>query len=43
VTDNRFLLEYLFFSLAALAWAGWELWSVRRPRGSEKPPRHPER
>lgn len=47
-----FLLELVIFNGAALAWAGWELWSVRRSRdpkpppgpseGSADEPRHPE-
>lgn len=40
--DNPFLAEFLIFGALALAWAGWELWSLRAPRESEKPPRHPE-
>jgi hypothetical protein len=27
--NTIFLMEFLLFDGAALAWAGWELWSVR--------------
>ncbi len=48
--DHTFLIETLFFEGAALAWAGWELWSLRRDEQksppkkphSEDPPGHPE-
>ena len=33
-----FLIELLIFSAAALAWGGWELWSVRRSRDAKDPP-----
>ena len=32
--NTIFLMEFLLFDGAALAWAGWELWSVR-PRRDE--------
>jgi hypothetical protein len=48
-----FLMEFLLFDGAALAWAGWEIWSVRpgkdnaepekRAQPSNETPRHPER
>jgi hypothetical protein len=50
--NTLFLLEFLIFDGAALTWAGYELWSVRRSKWEadakdEKPskeaPRHPER
>jgi hypothetical protein len=31
------LIELLFFFGAVLAWAVWELWSVRRPRQKKGP------
>lgn len=46
-----FLLEFLLFDGAALAWAGYEIWSVRpgkdkpaerKNASSEEPARHPE-
>jgi hypothetical protein len=47
-----FLMEFLLFDGAALAWAGWEIWSLRSSKkepestkhalGSEDPPGHPE-
>lgn len=50
--NSLFLMEFLLFDGAALAWAGWELWSVRpskdqpteaRPLpSSEDAARHPE-
>jgi hypothetical protein len=50
--SSLFLMEFLLFDGAALAWAGWELWSVRpsqdppkakEPTSSDGSPRHPER
>ncbi len=50
--DTLFLMEFLLFDGAALAWAGWELWSVRpsqdeaakkRDAASKESARHPER
>jgi hypothetical protein len=32
-----FLLEFLLFNGVALAWAGWELWSIRRSK--DEPPK----
>ena len=49
--NTLFLLEFLIFDGAALTWAGYELWSVRRSKWdaetkteaeSKDPPRHPE-
>jgi hypothetical protein len=50
--NTIFLMEFLLFDGAALAWAGWELWSVRPSRDEEAKKRdaaskeaagHPER
>jgi hypothetical protein len=50
--NTIFLMEFLLFDGAALAWAGWELWSVRpsldeaakkRDAASKDAARHPER
>ncbi len=50
--NSLFLLEFLIFDGAALAWAGYELWSVRRSKwepetrdeiASKDSSRHPER
>lgn len=46
--DYVFLIEGLIFSVAALGWAGYELWSVRKRKDkTESPPPddpgHPER
>jgi hypothetical protein len=52
-SNTTFFVEFLFFDVVALGWAGWELWSIRRskdkppadahePPPSEEPPRHPE-
>ncbi len=50
--NSVFLMEFLLFDGAALAWAGWEIWSVRpgkdkaetakMPGPSNETPRHPE-
>lgn len=39
-----FVIEALLFTGAALAWAGWELWSLRRERkrDASRQARHPE-
>jgi hypothetical protein len=34
-----FLMEFLLFDGAALAWAGWEIWSVRRGKDDPEPER----
>ena len=44
--DYVFLIEAILFSVAALAWAGYELWTVRKrkDKGGSPPDdtRHPE-
>jgi hypothetical protein len=51
--NSLFLLEFLVFDATALAWAGYELWSVRKSKWEEddadkadersnETPRHPE-
>ena len=49
--NSLFLLEFLLFDGAALAWAGYELWTVRPSKTKSAPedkpeskdiPRHPE-
>jgi hypothetical protein len=45
--NYTFLIEFIGFGVAALGWAGWELWSLRRdmPKGdksSKDSTRHPE-
>jgi hypothetical protein len=54
MSDNTFfIVEILVFSGAALAWASWELWTVRKskdepkdkpaqPGASPREPGHPE-
>ncbi len=51
VSHPIFLLEFLLFDGAALAWAGYEIWSVRptkdkaaekKDAASEESSRHPE-
>lgn len=50
--NTVFLIEFALLDVAALSWAGYELWSLRRSKWpddkkkpdkpSEEPPRHPE-
>jgi hypothetical protein len=44
-SNGLFLMEFLIFDGVALAWAGWELWSLHRDKskpkaksGAEPPP-----
>ncbi len=38
-----FLIEFLGVTGAALAWAAWELWSVRRSKDKPLPPDRDDR
>jgi hypothetical protein len=48
--NYTFLIEFIGFGVAALGWAGWELWSLRRDsevgaksdKSSKDSTRHPE-